>query len=76
MKGAGTVWKAILASRGSSWTWQGEKYRGSLCRAGGAGEERAAPMRTVDRDFRAGRTPSPMRLPFAMGVKSPGAVGF
>ena len=76
MKGAGTVWKATLASRGSSWTWQGEEEGGRLCRAGEAGEERAAPMRAVDRDFRAERTPSPMRWPFAMGVKSPGAVGF
>ena len=25
VKGAGTVWKATLASRGSSWTWQGEE---------------------------------------------------
>lgn len=67
VEGAGTVWKASLASRGSSWTWQGEEERGRLCRAGEAGEDRAAPMRAGDRVFRAGRTPSPMHWPFAMG---------
>lgn len=66
VEGAGTAWRAAQASRGSSCTWQGEEERGRLCRAGEAGEDRAAPMRAVDRDLRAGRTPSPGPWPFAM----------